>query len=134
MVQNYRDLEVWQIAMQLAEAIFKLTDSFPKTQQYVLVAQMQRCALSMPSNIAEGRSRHSKNDFIYHLNIARGSLAELETQLELSVRLGFIENVENITELTNRMTRMLFGLRNSLLGNNQKAVTGNPKPVTEELV
>ena len=131
MIQSYKDLEVWQLSMEMAEAVFKLTEAFPKSQQYVMVSQLQRCALSVPSNIAEGRSRHSKNDFIYHLNIARGSLAELETQLILATRLGYIDSPETLIATANRVTRMLFGLRNSLSGNS-KPETLNPKPITEE--
>ncbi|MBY0355220.1 MAG: four helix bundle protein [Rickettsiales bacterium] len=116
MVQNYRDLLVWQKAMDLAEAVCLATEAFPKAQQYILVSQMQRSAISVPSNIAEGRSRHSERDFIYHLNIARGSLAELETQVYLSMRLKFLdENKGNsLLLLSNEITKMLFGLRSSL--------------------
>ena len=116
MVQNYRDLVVWQRAMTLAEEIFKITSEFPKEQRYILVSQMQRSALSVPSNIAEGRSRHSENDFIYHLNIARGSLAELETQILLSQRLSLLDELtgERLLNQTNEITKMLFGLRSSL--------------------
>lgn len=127
MVQNYQDLEVWQVAMQLAKQIFHVTEAFPVSQRYVLVSQMQRCALSIPSNIAEGRSRHSRNDFIYHLNVARGSVAELETQLMLSQQLEYVDNVDALLEIANRITRMLHGLKNSLSDEPRlKAVTGNP--------
>lgn len=127
MIQNYRDLEVWQLAMQLAKDIFILTESFPVSQRYVMITQLQRSALSVPSNIAEGRSRHSKNDFIYHLNIARGSLAELETQLLLSHQLGYVAEIDALMDSTNRITRMLHGLKNSLMQEPiLKAVTQNP--------
>ncbi|MBV8938807.1 MAG: four helix bundle protein [Alphaproteobacteria bacterium] len=119
MVQNYGDLLVWQKEMQLAENIFGATEQFPGSQRYVLVSQMQRCAHSVPSNIAEGRSRHSEKDFTYHLNVARGSLAELETHIILSQRLGFITDViaAQLLNQCNEVTRMLFGLRDSLKGN-----------------
>jgi four helix bundle protein len=120
MVQNYRDLLVWQKAMHLAEDVFKITEQYPSSQRYVLAAQMQRCALSVPSNIAEGRSRHSEKDFIYHINIARGSLAELETQILLSERLTFIDELtaEALLKRATEITKMLFGLRTSLDTNN----------------
>jgi four helix bundle protein len=86
MVKSYRDLAVWQKAMDVADEVFALTESFPKEQRFILSSQLQRSAISVPSNIAEGRSRHSANDFIYHLNIARGSLAEMETQLTQKIR------------------------------------------------
>ncbi len=128
-VQNYRDLLVWQKAMDFSEFVFRITETFPKNQQYVLTAQLQRSVLSVPSNIAEGRSRHSVNDFIYHLNIARGSLAEAETQLMLSHRLGFIDDkvIEQCFNYSEEMTKMLFGLRASLKSdtNNKKAKTYN---------
>ncbi|MGE0753814.1 MAG: four helix bundle protein [Alphaproteobacteria bacterium] len=130
-IQDYKDLTVWQKSMQLAEDVFKLTENFPNTQRYVLVAQIQRCALSIPSNIAEGRSRHSHKDFIYHLNIARGSVAELETQIILSFRLGLIDEASrsNIGSLLEEIRRMLFGLRKSL-----KPETSTLKPEIEEYV
>lgn len=113
--------------MQLAKDIFILTESFPVSQRYVMITQLQRSALSVPSNIAEGRSRHSKNDFIYHLNIARGSLAELETQLLLSHQLGYVAEIDALMDSTNRITRMLHGLKNSLMQEPiLKAVTQNP--------
>ncbi len=115
-ILGYQDLVVWQKAMDLAEEIFKITNRFPDSQRYVLTAQMQRCALSVPSNIAEGRSRHSENDFIYHLNIARGSLAEVETQVILSHRLTFMDDItkQKILLLIAEIRKMLFGLRDSL--------------------
>lgn len=120
MVQNYRDLKVWQKAMDLADDLFEVTDSFPNQQKFVLVLQLQRSALSIPSNIAEGRSRHSENDFIYHLNIARGSLAELETQIILSNRRKYIDDIacERLLASCLEVTKMLFGLRDSM--NNAK--------------
>lgn len=134
-IQDYKDLVVWQKAIILAEDIFNVTSRFPDSQRYVLVPQLQRRALSIPSNIAEGRSRHSTNDFIYHLNIARGSLAELETQMILSCRLGFIEDstLQKILKAAGEIRRMLFGLRESLAAIRSKpllAETRNLKPET----
>ena len=127
-VQNYQDLKVWQKAKDLTKEVFSCTSTFPKEQQYILVSQMQRAALSIPSNIAEGRSRHSEGDFIYHLNIARGSLAELETQIIISHELSFIN--KNKTDLLlqecNEITRMLHGLKSSL----KSAKTYNLKTIT----
>lgn len=129
MIQNYRDLKVWQKAMDLTERIFVLSEKFPKQQAYVMTSQIQRSALSVPSNVAEGRSRHSENDFIYHLNIARGSLAELETQILLSMRLKYLSETEGneLLLVTSEITRMLHGLKTSL---KDKAKTYNLKPVT----
>lgn len=127
-IQNYQDLKVWQRSKELAKEIFRLTYDFPKEQQYVLVSQMQRSALSIPSNIAEGRSRHSKNDFIYHLNVAKGSLAELETQIIIAYELNFIQksNADIILVECSEITRMLYGLKDSLT----QPKSYNLKPVT----
>lgn len=116
MVQNYRDLTVWQKAMDLAVAVNEATRSFPKDQQYVLVSQLQRSAVSVPSNIAEGRGRHLVNDFYYHLNVAQGSLSELETQLILSARCGYINEVDmtKMLNLAEEVMKMLHGLKGSL--------------------
>lgn len=115
-VRHYRDLKVWQKAMDMAELIYKMTDEFPHHQKYILVSQMQRSALSVPSNIAEGRARHFEKDFIYHLNVAKGSLAELETQILLSQRLHYLEDAvaHKLLLQTEEITKMLHGLKSSL--------------------
>lgn len=82
--KGFKQLEVWKMSMRLADKIYDLTEAFPIEQRYGLSSQMQRCAVSIPSNIAEGCSRASKKEFIQFLYIARGSLAELETQLILA--------------------------------------------------
>ncbi|MFA6183761.1 MAG: four helix bundle protein [Parcubacteria group bacterium] len=82
-LNSYRDLIVWQKAMELVTEIYKLTDKFPKEEIYGIVSQMRRCAISIPSNIAEGRRRDGKKDFRRFLIIAYGSGAELETQIEI---------------------------------------------------
>ncbi len=136
MVQNYRDLLVWQKAMKLAKATYVLTASFPAEQKYTLVNQMQRAAISVPANIAEGRSRHTGNEFTYFLNIARGSLAELETYILLSTDLGYADtaNAEQMLNDANEITKMLFGLRESLKKPRpsipSKAETFNLQPVS----
>ncbi len=131
MVQNYRDLQVWQKAMQLTETVYHLTQHFPSQQQYIITSQIQRAALSVPANIAEGRSRHSRQDFIYHLNIARGSLAEVETFLMLAVRLGYVSesDINDAMDIANEITRMLHGLKTSLKIT-AKTETYNLKPET----
>jgi four helix bundle protein len=89
MVKSFRDLEVWQLALDLAETIYRCTADFPKTELYGLTAQMRRAAVSVPSNIAEGQARTSSKEFLHFLSFALGSLAELETQIELAVRLQY---------------------------------------------
>lgn len=87
-VRTYEDLVVWQKAMQLAEDVYRLTHALPDHERFGLVSQMRRSAVSVPSNIAEGHARESRADYIRHLRNARGSLAELRTQLALVERLN----------------------------------------------
>lgn len=114
--------------MQFAREIYAVTKDFPKDQRYGLVSQMQRAAISVPANIAEGRSRHSGGEFVYFLNVARGSLAELETYIILSQQLDYIASSESeeLLSLANEITKMLFGLRDKLSENAKPKL----KPVT----
>jgi four helix bundle protein len=86
---SYKDLIAWQKAMDLAEAIYQLTRDFPREEIYGLTSQLRRCAVSVPSNIAEGQGRTTPGEFKQFLGHARGSLLELETQLQLAKRLGY---------------------------------------------
>ncbi|NJR62394.1 MAG: four helix bundle protein [Cyanobacteria bacterium CRU_2_1] len=89
-IQSYRDLEVWQQGMALAEQCYRLTKTFPKEEVYGMVSQIRRAAVSIPANIAEGYGREYRNEYIQFLRIAQGSLKELETHLLLAVRVEFI--------------------------------------------
>jgi four helix bundle protein len=89
MVKSFRDLDAWRLGLELAEKIYECTGSFPKSELFGLTSQMRRAAVSVPSNIAEGRTRSSTKEFLQFISIARGSLAELVTQLELAKRLGY---------------------------------------------
>ena len=115
-VNNYRDLKVWQMAMMLTEDIYRATESFPSRETYALANQLQRAAVSIPSNIAEGHARSSTKDYLRFVSISQGSLAEAETQLELAHRLGYIPQAELLCllEQTNEVGRMLHGLRSAL--------------------
>jgi four helix bundle protein len=106
-LNSYRKLIVWQKAMTLAKDIYTLTQSFPKEELYGLTSQLRRCAVSIPSNIAEGRGRGGDKEFIRFLQIALGSLYELQTQLELSVELGFAHDNEKIFMPTLELEKML---------------------------
>src|SRR5579863_8294112 len=88
---TYRNLEAWQISMDLAVDLYKLTKSFPKDELFGLTSQIHRAAVSIPSNIAEGHGRKGSKEFLHHLSIAYGSLTELETQLILSVRIEYVD-------------------------------------------
>lgn len=92
MVKSFRDLEVWQLGLDLAETVYRGTAEFPKSEIYGLAAQMRRAAVSIPSNIAEGSARNSTREFLYFLTVSSGSLAELETQLELAIRLHYADS------------------------------------------
>ena len=90
-MHNYNNLQIWKEAMDLVEDIYKLTASFPSDEKFGLVSQMNRAAISIPSNIAEGSGRNSDKDFAHFISIAIGSLYELHTQILLCERLGFID-------------------------------------------
>jgi four helix bundle protein len=109
---NYKELKVWQKAMDLTIEVYGLTRQFPKEELYALSDQLKRAVVSIPSNIAEGHGRNSIHEFIRFLNISRGSLYEVETQLEISERLGYI-NTEVISKnktLITEISKMLNSL------------------------
>jgi len=113
-ILSYRDLIVWQKTMELVTAIYSKTCEFPNEEKYGLTMQIRRCAVSVPSNIAEGYGRNSTPDYIRFLNIARGSLYELQTQLEIAVNLGYLKDAiyKDLLQSINEVERML----NSLIG------------------
>ncbi len=115
-VRSYRDLLVWQRAMDLALAVYSLSRSFPEGERFALVSQLRRAAVSVPSNIAEGHARSSTRDFLRFLSIAVGSLAEIETQLLLSHRLDYVDAQRmNVTlKDADELGRMIRGLQASL--------------------
>jgi four helix bundle protein len=113
---KHSDLVVWQKAMDLVTAVYKITGTFPSEERFGLSSQMRRAAVSIPSNIAEGHGRKATGAYINHLSIAYGSLMELETQIQIALRLSFIVSLEtsNMLEQTNEIGKMLNGLKNSL--------------------
>jgi four helix bundle protein len=115
-VKSYRDLSVWQLSMSLARSVYQSTVPFPKDEQYGLTSQLRRAAISIPSNIAEGRGRDSTKEFLRHLSFAQGSLAEVETQLILSRDLGYLteERLGGLLATTAELGRMIHGLQRSL--------------------
>jgi len=115
----FRNLVAWQEAMKLAELIYRLTSSLPKSEAFGLTAQMRRAAVSIPSNIAEGSGRNSSGELLQFLGIANGSLAELETQFELGVRLGYFSVDSEPSAQISRVGRLLTGLRKSLRNKKQ---------------
>jgi len=114
-MRGHRDLIVWQKAMSLVTRVYQLTKTFPKTEVYGLCSQMQRAAVSIPSNIAEGHALKQTQAYDRHLAIACGSLAELETQLEIAERLGYVTSQHaSVRDQVDEVGRMLSGLRRSL--------------------
>ena len=117
-MKGHKELIVWQKAMAMVTEIYRLTRDFPKEERYGLVSQMRRAAVSIPSNIAEGQSRQSKGEFRQFLGIARGSYAELETQIEIAKNLGFVTTPHLIDEQLAEVGRLLNGLIRSLATDN----------------
>ena len=107
-----KKLDVWKLSMELSRTIYRLTGSFPIEERFGLVSQMRRAAVSIPSNLAEGAARTSNNEFRNFLSIARSSLSELDTQLDLSQQLGFITEQSRLEldRLLTRIDKMLYGL------------------------
>jgi four helix bundle protein len=133
---NYRDLEVWKKGIDLVVSIYHLTADFPGQEKFGITSQIQRAAVSIPANIAEGYGRTHRGDYLHHLSIARGSLAEVETHLTLVVRLGFAsrERVLETWNLAQDVGKMLTKLIASLEPKphcvSAKPETRNPKPET----
>ena len=116
MAQSFRELQVWQKAMQLTVAIYQLTRSFPREELYGLTGQLRRAAVSVPSNIAEGHGRLSNREFTQFMSVARGSVCELQTQLEIARSLGFgtLKAIEEAERLSHEVGKMIFAFLGSL--------------------
>ncbi len=113
LIQTHEDLSVYKKSIDLVEAIYKLTRDYPSEEKFGLISQMRRSAVSVPSNISEGFGRKSKKEIVNFLYIASGSLSELKTQMEISKRLGYINNSDIIVKI-DEIKKMLFGLIKSL--------------------
>jgi four helix bundle protein len=113
---DIKNLVAWQVAMELAESVYRTTRSFPNDERFGLRMQVRRAAVSVASNIAEGHGRTSGKDYSRFVMIARGSLKEVETQLILCERLGFLTlaDVKPLLDLSSRANRLLTGLRKRL--------------------
>jgi len=123
-VRSFRDLRIWKAAIDLVEQVYLLTQTFPKHEMYGLAGQMQRAAVSVPSNIAEGHTRSYSKEYLHHLSIARASLAELQTQLEIALRLKYCspEKMSQIIDQADSLGRQMSSLWNALTKNT------NPQP------
>lgn len=111
---SHKNLVAWQEAIRLVEIVYRDTRNFPNEETFGLKTQIRRSAVSIPSNIAEGAARMTTGELIQFLGIARGSLAELETQLELAGRLGFLNNAGNSADQVIRVGKLLSALIRSL--------------------
>jgi four helix bundle protein len=118
-IRDYKDLHVWQKGMQLAKEIYLLTGKFPSEEKFGLVSQMRRAAVSIPSNIAEGQARNTSGEFVQFISHAEGSAAEVDTQLRLSIELGYYStnDLEAVFRLLTDVQKMLKRLRYSLTTN-----------------
>ena len=118
MINTYKDLLVWQEAMNLVEMIYLQTSNFPKEEIYGLTNQVRRAAVSIPANIAEGNGRISRKEYLHFLYIANGSMKELETHLLIAERLNFLtkDSLEKIQVKLQTVGKLLTSLRKSLLG------------------
>ena len=116
-IRSYRDLIVWQKSIELVDAVYRATANFPKNEIYALTSQLRRAAISVPSNIAEGHARKSTREFVNFLSIARGSLAEVETQIVIAKRLGYLDDAleADTFSKTTEIGRLMAGLARSLL-------------------
>ena len=114
--QYYRELIVWQRAMELAKLCYRITKTYPKDELFGMTSQIRRSAASIPANIAEGNARAHTKEYLNHLSIARGSLAELETHLILSHEVELLkkDDLEKCLSLADEISRMLASLRKSL--------------------
>lgn len=115
-IKNYRDFTVWQKSMQAVKLLYSLVKKLPKEELFALSDQMRRCVVSIPSNIVEGQQRNSDAEFVRFLDIAQGSRAELETQLQICVVIGYLteEEIAGLMDLLEEISRMLSSLIRTL--------------------
>ena len=127
--QSYRDLVVWQKAMQLVTDTYLIAATFPKAEMFGLSSQLKRAVISVPSNIAEGQGRDSTKEFLHHLSIAYGSLMEVETQIQIAANLSYVpqSQADTIFDKCGEVGRLLNGLLRSL----KRSLTDNRQPTTD---
>lgn len=115
-ILSFRDLDVWQLGMDLIVDVYEATKAFPDAERYGLTSQMRRAAVSVPANVAEGHASRSDGVYLHHVRIALGSQAELLTEIEAARRLGFLteEGANSLTASIDRVRQLLHGVRKSL--------------------
>ena len=116
-MHNFRELKIWQRSMDFVVAVYGITANFPRNEQFGLISQLRRSAVSIPSNIAEGAGRATRPQFRQFLEVAMGSVNEVQTQLELAYRIGFIEcgTFEQMAEEAKQIYKMILGFHNTLI-------------------
>lgn len=116
-MKSFRELRVWQQAMDLVEKVYVLTQDFPRQETYRLISQVRRAVISVPSNIAEGHTREHIKEYLHHLSMAQASLAEVETQLEIAARLKYLRSnqLTDVLPEISSLGKQLYALRNALL-------------------
>ena len=110
MGKPHEQLDAWKYAMQLVKVVYQMTSTFPPEERYGLAQQMRRAAVSIPSNLAEGAGRNGVKEYVQFIGIARGSLAELETQMQIAVMLGFATDDHDAFKLSDQTGKLLTGL------------------------
>jgi four helix bundle protein len=136
--KTYRDLELWQTSMDLVVECYQAARRFPQYETFGLCGQLRRAVVSVPANIAEGHGRQHRPEFIQHLHIALGSLAEVETHVQIAQRLGYLEpaDAEKLMQRTGEVGRLLNGMLRYLRGSrspglsNRRQSAGDRKPTT----
>lgn len=121
-LQSFKDLKVWEISIDFVTKIYKITSAFPASENYGLASQIRRAAVSIPSNIAEGSGRKNSKEFIQFLYVANGSLSEVETQLEIAFRLGYMKEQYPLSDNIKLIRKMIVGLINAI---KEKSKTAN---------
>jgi four helix bundle protein len=121
-LQSFKDLKVWEMSIDFVTKIYKITTSFPSSETYGLTSQIRRAAVSIPSNIAEGSGRKNSKEFIQFLYVANGSLSEVETQLEIAFRLGYLKEQYPLSDSIKLIRKMIVGLINAI---KEKPITTN---------
>lgn len=132
LVRSFRDLKVWQRSVDLVVKVYEASRALPRAEIYGLTAQLRRSAVSIPSNIAEGHGREHLGDYLHHLSIANGSLMEVETQVTIASRLGYLspQAARQILDSSGELGRMLAGLIRSLKRIRVGPDTRHPTPDT----
>lgn len=135
-MHNFKELKIWQKALELSVEVYKVTGLFPKEDKFGLISQIKRSAVSIPSNIAEGAGRNSEKEFLYFLSIANGSSYELQTQLLISNKLKFLNDdlLESMLFELNEIQKMNYNFQKSLKKNSSKPNEHSKKKETLEYI